>query len=162
MFRVDLARALVVSILLWRDSVAATTKFPSVRELVRIELGRILTHPSIAEAFQGFRAKLGVLYNTLAIAEPWDIHTSSVLRAFESRFAPSELEVIGRAMAASAHHDNAAFDMIMRNGKQPSATPERIIETCEGVARVLGIPGHDREIESAVRETYFAIYRQVC
>lgn len=162
MFRSDLAAALSISILLWRDSVSITTRFPRIVELVRIELGRVLTHPCIGAALPSYKAKMGVLFSTLSMAEPWDIHIDSVMRAFESRFTTDELDRIGRAMATSAHHDNAAFDMILRNGKQPTATPERIIETVEGVARVLKIDAEvEKSIEKTVREVYYGVYMQL-
>ena len=159
-FEKDVAVALAVAILLWKDATPGTT-FPTVEELVKIELGRVVSHPIVLREYPWLRSRLGPL-QTLLLAEPWDVDIPLLLEKYQGIFrTDEERKAVGASIRQSSFAD-PAFDMIRRNGRLPKAKAEDMIVMARDVAKVLGLPEDThRDIEYGTRDQYTTIYSQL-
>lgn len=162
-FKNNVAIAVSISILLWKDATPMTT-FPSIDELVRIELGRVLSHVSVLADFPWLRGRLASIWGQLT-SEPWYVHPPDLLkqyiRAVETPSNPSVIEAVGNSIRNTSFTD-PAFYIIRRRGRTPRATADSMIVTSRGVAETLEIPETQfKAIEDGVRSKYTAIYSQI-
>ena len=159
-FKNNVAVAVSIAILLWKDA-TPTASFPNIEELVKIELGRVLTHPEVLREFPWLRQRLLPLESALA-SEPWGVTPHLLLERYMHVMQnPMERELVGRALRDTTFVD-PAFDMIRRQGKKPRATAESMISTARGVAKALHIDTTNyHAIEDGVRERYRAIFLQL-
>jgi hypothetical protein len=159
-FKNDVAVSVSIAILLWKDA-TPTTSFPSVCELVKIELGRVLTHPHVFREYPWLRNTLTPLHSALH-SEPWDVTPHVLLEQYVALIKNTpQFSDVGRAFVEMSFID-PAFDMIRRQGQTPRATAESMITTARGVAKTLHIPASQYEaIENAVRSRYHAIFSQL-
>jgi hypothetical protein len=164
-FKTNVAAALVKSILLWRDALPET-RFPSTRELVQVELGRILGHREIARLVPGMRAVIGPTLAAKLMDEPWDVDPPAMLEAYIhsiGRDAPL-LERAGNAILDVSHLDGTCgtHGMLMRSGKPATATHADHTKYAAEVARVLGLASSKRdEILSKSIDAYNAVHMQL-
>jgi hypothetical protein len=159
-FKNNVTVAVSIAILLWKDA-TPTASFPKTEELVKIELGRILTHPHVLREFPWLRQRLGSIESDLT-SEPWDVIPHLLLEQYIQAIRnPADLELVGRALRDMTFTD-PAFDMIRRQGKKPRATAESMISTARGVAKALHIDTTNyHALEDGVRERYRAIFLQL-
>jgi hypothetical protein len=159
-FKEHVAVALSIAILLWKDA-TPTTAFPSIDELVKIELGRVLSHPHLFHEFPWLRSRIQPMQAMLT-AEPWDVDPPELLRMYEQILhTEEEKRTLGKALREKTFMD-PAFDMIIRHGKKPLANAESMITVSRGVIKELELPEETtRSIEDGVREQYRAIYSQL-
>lgn len=160
-FSVNVAVALSVAILLWKDATPLES-FPEVDELVRIELGRVLTHPAVLAECPWLRQRIELLWGDLW-KEPWDVDPPSILEKYTQTFKTSdEWRAVGNAVRQSTYVD-PAFDIIRRQGKRPRAQAEDIITTADGVATSLNIKDQrdQDQVINGTRERYYGIYAQL-
>jgi hypothetical protein len=158
-FKNDVAIALSLSILLWKDA-TPTASFPNTDELVKIELGRVLAHPHIFRELPWLRARVNPIYGAL-MSEPWDVDPPNLLERYTRVLTnPTEFELVGRAIKDMSFAD-PTFDIIRRHGKRPTATAESMILTARGVANSLRISRNPRVIEDGVKERYHHLYSQL-
>jgi len=159
-FENDVAVAVAVAILLWKDATPGTP-FPPVEELVKIELGRILSHPIVLREYPWLRSRLHPL-QSLLLAEPWDVDIPLLLKKYSEVFKTDEERTcIGASIRQSSFAD-PAFDMIRRNGRLPKAKAEDMIIMARDVADVLGLTEDMyQDIEDGTRNQYTTIYSQL-
>ena len=159
-FKNDVAVAVSIAILLWKDATPMTS-FPDTDELVKIELGRVLTHPHVFREYPWLQHTLTPLQGAL-FSEPWNVTPHLLLDQYVALIkGSSDFENIGRALVDMSFVD-PAFGMIRRQGKKPRATADSMIATARGVAKTLHIPAPQYEaIENAVRSQYHAIFSQI-
>lgn len=160
MFASNVAIAVTVSILLWKDA-TPHAGFPPVRDLVAIELGRILGHPGVMREHPWLQSRLAPIRKQLE-SEPWDVDAPQLLRDYEACLRPDERDAVGLSVRDTTHAD-PTFDMIRRHGTKPRATPDTIIRTARKVAASLAIASPDdvRSIEDGTRDRYFGLYSQL-
>lgn len=158
MFTTNVAIAVTVSILLWKDA-TPRAGFPPIREIVRIELGRVLGHPHVMHEHPWLRSRLSPVQRQLA-SEPWDVDPPRLLRDYEALLTSDERNAVGLSIRDTTYVD-PTFDMIRRRGSKPRATAESILTTARNVATSLGITSGIREIEDGARDRYFGIYAQL-
>ena len=102
-FRVYVAAALVVSICLWQDATPNVT-FPDALELVKIELGRVLT---TKHAWAKCHATISPAVTYLSMLPPWDVDVDAFLRLVESDIAQHRInaDVLGKEILDRGHED---------------------------------------------------------
>jgi hypothetical protein len=159
-FENDVAVAVSIAILLWKDATPSTS-FPSIDELVKIELGRVLTHPQVLREYPWLHSRLVPLESALR-SEPWNVTPHLLLEQYVAVLRDAaEIKLVGQALLEMSFVD-PAFDMIRRQGKRPRATADTMIETARGVAAALHIdPIHYESIENGVRQRYHVIFSQI-
>ena len=156
----NIATAVSLAILLWKDATPETT-FPPTRELVKIELGRILAHNNLMQSFRWLRSALGPRLLEKLAAEPWQVKPKSLMRGYIASIPDEHKEALGKAIEDSTFED-PAFAMLIRRGNPPRATPERIILTAQRVSKVLGVEESAyTDVEERTRHAYFGLFRQL-
>lgn len=157
-FRADVATALAVSVLLWRDAMPASQSLPGMDEMARIELGRILTHRNVLHDVPGLRAIIGPALLGRLHAEPWNIEDPVALLEEYMHRAHDHLPAVGRELMRSGHQD-VAYDMVRRRGSTSKiSSDDRVLVTAQDAARVLQVP---TDLHSAVGAQTRALYRSV-
>ena len=157
-FKNNVAIAVSLAILLWKDA-TPSTPFPKIVELVKIELGRILSHRHVLAEIPWLQQRLSPLQHDLS-SEPWNVDPPVLIDNYIALLTnPMELELVGQMIRDISHAD-PAFDMIRRQGRRPSATAESMILTARGVAKALDIDVSET-IENGLRQRYRALYSQL-
>jgi len=156
----DVVTALVLSILFWKDSTPETS-FPSILELVKIELGRVLSHRNLFRDFPWLRSALGNRLVDELAAEPWDVNPEALMRRYTAAIPEDRRAELGQAIREATLFDDPAFVMLVRRRNLPSATADSILSTSAQVAEVLGVDGSDPFIADTVREMYHQVFRQL-
>lgn len=77
-FQTYLTAALAVSLGVWKDT-TPTTKFPPIKELLKIELGRVLATSHVLKK-HGFRPSPRL--RSKMLAEPWEVDISDLLSEY--------------------------------------------------------------------------------
>lgn len=159
-FTKDVAIALAVAILLWKDATPGSF-FPSTEELAKIELGRILAHPIVFREHPWLKSRIAPLHREL-VSEPWDVDILGMLERYKTMLkTDEELKEVGASIRHSSFAD-PAFDMIRRQGKKPRARADDMIITAREVAQVLSLDEDSyRDIEDGTRAQYTTIYSQL-
>lgn len=156
----DIAVAVAVSILLWKDA-TPEAPFPPIKELVKIDLGRILSHKNVMHSFSWLRGTLGPFLMDALHAEPWHVKPRSLMRRYIDAIPEEYQEGVGKVIRESTFED-PAFSMLIRRGNPFTATAERVIYTSQRVAKILGVDETCyRAIEEGVRDVYYGLFRQV-
>lgn len=160
-FKNNVAIALGVAILIWKDA-TPTARFPNIKELVNIELGRVLTHPHLMFRFPWLRSSLWPLRDALA-SEPWNVHAPKLLDAYVQCIrSPDELDALGKDIRDASFTDDPAFDMVIRRGKKPSSGTDDIKNIASGVLKALEIKTESLDaIASGIDQKYHHIYAQL-
>jgi hypothetical protein len=134
MFAVSLA----VRLSLWKDAVPLT-KFPSIRELVRMELSNILTHPEITRRVP----KLKAMRRQLLTMEPWETDPRII-----DDIKQDDLKDIDASFLAFL--SDPTLDMVRIHSKPALTTPEMMRGIVRGIARELGVTDTTEMNEKAV------------
>jgi hypothetical protein len=158
MFAANVAIAVAVSILLWKDA-TPRAGFPPIRDVVTIELGRVLGHPAVMREHPWLRSRLAPIQRHLA-SEPWDVDAPRLLSEYEALLDATERDAVGVSIRDTSYVD-PTFDMIRRHGTPPRATAESILVTARKVAAALEITDDVRKIEDGTRDRYVGIYSQL-
>ena len=159
----DIAVAVTVAILLWKDT-TPDVAFPPTKELVKIELGRILGHKNLIRTYPWLRGALGPRLRDQLLAEPWDVHPKRLMCAYVQAIPTEHHKALGLSIRQDTFED-PSFSMLLRRGNPPTASAERLIQTARRVCRVVGLDDQDtesiRDIEESVKNTYFGLYQQM-
>lgn len=151
--------ALGVSIQLWKDA-TPTVRFPRPKELVRIELGRVL-------ACKALQHRLGLTLSphtrAECLAEPWDIDCSALLQAFVRDVMASRLDAqtVGTLLVERAHEDH-----FMLPPKQRSVhSKDDLQPLIKGIVACFPGPhdcsAHNDAITTLAYETYHGIHSAI-
>lgn len=159
--------AVCVSLLLWQDAMP-TTKFPSVDELLRIELGRVLGCKHVRNKY-----RLGFSPFTAAQlhAEPWHVEPRELMASFKRdvraslasrQNASSCVEDVGGELVRYAHEDRFMIPPKVRLLQAPSHPALQRLVT--GVAKALQTEEEDGGLvdtdtaQKMVYDAYTAIH----
>ena len=156
-FDISVAKCVALSILLWRDA-TPKAQFPPMKELVPIELTRLLGDPSILRGVPGLPAALetGGVARILA-RNPWDVDARDLLATFKKAVPAPMLEEVQRLIEDRGHKD-VVLDMIQYRQRTPTNTKERITSIAQAVCAQLGIRESQ---EDQVAEAYATVYKDI-
>ena len=150
-----IAGSIAVCVSIWKDAQPGT-RFPSVDELVRIEIGRVLGSREV------LRNIPGSLRHSLN-AEPWDMDPRALVAQVESFAVRSgkNIAVLGREYLDNGHLNDAAMSIITRRPAKLRIQlhdREDFDSLVHEVARVLGTG--TQQCEQAW-DVYRSVYRQL-
>lgn len=153
LFRQYLVAALAVSIALWKDA-TPLVRFPSTEELVKIELGRVLSCARVLKR-HGFRPSPGL--ESCMKAEPWHVDVPALVSMYENelRSQDKDLDVIGKDLALHAHEDSYMLSPKLRSMSE--ADVETLVRK---ITRVLDTK-ESRVSLSVALETYESIHKRL-
>ena len=155
----DVAAALAISVAIWKDA-TPTVKFPSMTELARIELGRLL---GVVVKNPSYRAYVSSGTQALLAKEPWDaLKPNVLLDFFVNNIQSSDAYLhhrIGREILLEGHKD-AAFDMVCRRGLPPTASTHDFEKLTKETSKVLGVPW-TATIHTTAADVYGALYARL-
>lgn len=141
------AAAVAVSIATWRDA-TPRVHFPSTKELVGIELGRVLSSPRILRAH---RIVLPPRVMAMCAAPPWEVDTSSLLKAYLA--AVDDREALGEDIAARGHEHEC-----MLPPKQKTYDDSSLRTLVTAVCRSMGCFSHRDGAFDRAKRTYDALH----
>jgi hypothetical protein len=153
-FETCVIAALTVSIVLWKEA-TPKTQFPSIEELVRIELGRILAQKDVRS-----KHRLSFAPSTMVMlrAEPWDVSVSALLDGYKNDVVKSgaNIENVGEDLLRFGH-----MDMFMLPPKVRSVNTEGdLADLVADVGETLNVT-QDGTLETArnmAYETYTGVH----
>lgn len=156
-FDVSVAKCVALSILLWRDA-TPRCQFPPMKELVAIELTRLLGDPTIVRAVPGVAAALetGGVARILAL-NPWDVDSRVLLETYRKAVPAAMLKQV-QLLVEDRGHKDVVLDMIRYGQRTPTNSKERITSIAEAVCKELGVrASHEDEVSLA----YAAVYKDI-
>lgn len=156
-FDVSVAKCVALSILLWRDATPGC-QFPPMKELVAIELTRLLGDPSILRAVPGLPAAMetGGVARMVAL-NPWDVDSRDLLATFK-KAVPDHMLTQVQLLIEDRGHKDVVLDMIQYRQRTPTNSKERIASIAKAVCAELGVRTSQ---ESDVAEAYATVYRDI-
>jgi len=153
-FKTRVAAALLLAILVWRDAFPQT-KFPSMEELAKIELGRILSNQ---RALRDAGVQLPTLLSMRMTLPPWEIgEPDQLLDDVIAATPPESLDALGKAYLFYGHGESM---LAMARSKQQHGTPDEIKKMARQVLRVLNLE-KNTALETMVAERYRMLYSQL-
>lgn len=155
----DVAAAMAISLAMWRDA-TPTVKFPSMTEMAKIELGRLLSiplkHPELRRAISPHM-------QCEFMKPPWHApDPADLLDAFvkDIRGDAYTHYLIGKEIMAQAHAGDPAYAMICRRGLPPTYRIHDFEKMTKDIARVFKIPWKV-SIREAASQKYFSLYQNL-
>ena len=157
-FKRTVARSIALSILLWRDATPGC-KFPPLKELVSIELIRLLSDPGISRTVPGYTAAMetgGV--TTLLRTTPWDLDPRDLLTTCEAALSEESKSMV-MALVEDKGHKDVVLDMIVYRRKPQTNDSTCIATITQGVCDVLGLLSEDDALQ--VSTAYEDVYKEI-
>lgn len=156
-FDSSLAKCIALSILLWRDATPGC-KFPPMKELVAIEMTRLLGDPKLMRAIPGLPAALHTSGLDAELCKsPWEVDIKQLLHRFKKAVPPESLQMVQAYMEDQGHRD-VVLDMIQYRQRVQTNSKEYIAQLTRKVCDVLGL---EIDYGPAVAENYDRVYQEI-
>lgn len=155
----DVAAAMAISLAMWRDA-TPTVKFPSMTEMAKIELGRLLGIPLKNPEF---RSSISPHWQHELLKPPWQVREPvDLLDAFvkDIRGDAYTHYLIGKEIMAQAHAGDPAYAMICRRGLPPTYKIHDFERMTKEIAKVFKIEWKV-SIREAASQKYFSLYQNL-
>lgn len=153
------AKSITLSLLLWRDAAPSTT-FPSPKEIVALELTRIMTSEPLMRAIPDLRATYeSVGASHLLRLNPWDIDPVELLDKFVAAVQKSNNEALATALIEEQGHQDVCLDLIRYRQKVPTNSQTTIKTLAARVCTALKLPSE--EDHNKISEAYSDVYTKL-
>jgi hypothetical protein len=157
-FTHTVAKSIALSILLWKDATPTCT-FPTISELVSIELMRLLSEPRTLRTVPGLPGALEVSgVGATLTKNPWEVEAHALLSSFIAAVPKETLDTVELLIDEQGHKD-VVLDMIRYRKKTQTNSAETIDAISKAVCDVLKVDGEKHGAE--IRETYDTIYKEM-
>lgn len=163
----DLAVTVITLVLLTRTMIDDEDGFPDAREVVQLELPRILTIPNLQQEYTSYRTILGTSLAQELVLDPWDttMTSDSLLDMVSDKLsrASTEHQFPIRDFLTTVRVDSIQGDptvySILRRGLGPLEDVDLIVTIIDQCSEALGVSIDDTMLPT--RSTYSTLFSQL-